>query len=408
MQLFHGEALEKISKSMGEYRITRWLEQTCEQDLTEKLLWSKLITFLEKEVKIQQQKMMLQRPKSEDTSREIKEKSERSRYHLNKSFFSGSNSEVPICFICGTRVGESDHVATSGPGGSKVVQYFSCKEFAEKTPAERFSLLKSKGYCFQCLLPGALCSSGKHKEGKCQRDFACSHQSHHRYPSKKHILICDEHKGTAENQDLLQKYKTRCIIKNTELPSFAKDIRLSFHAEIRTETFNEAFCYQTTIKPTFGNKSRQVNDPAKTEKGIFLLQTISLNGEPFNIFYDSGCSDFVVTIDAVNRLGSNAEQEYAGPVMLGGVGDTLTESPHGIYRVRMPLSCGGEAVLSGVCLDQITSPFPVYQLAEAEKDISVTARGIKLPKLPNSVGGKIDLMIGVKYLNLHPKTRLSG
>ena len=84
MQLFHDEALEKIYKSMGEYRMTRWLEQTCKQDLTEKLLWSKLITFLEKEVKIQQQKMMLQRPKSEDTSREIKEKGERSRYHLNK------------------------------------------------------------------------------------------------------------------------------------------------------------------------------------------------------------------------------------------------------------------------------------------------------------------------------------
>ena len=117
---------------MGEHRMTRWLEQSCEQDLTEKLLWNRLITFLEKEVKIQQQKMMLQRPKSDENQRESKDKNERSRYPINKSFFSGSESEVPICFICGARARDSDHIATSGPGGSKVVQYFSCKEFAEK------------------------------------------------------------------------------------------------------------------------------------------------------------------------------------------------------------------------------------------------------------------------------------
>ena len=36
---------------------------------------------------------------------------------------------------------------TYGPRGSKVIQYFSCKHFVEKTPAERCSLLRSKGYC---------------------------------------------------------------------------------------------------------------------------------------------------------------------------------------------------------------------------------------------------------------------
>ena len=128
-----------------------------------------------------------------------------------------------------------------------------------------------------------------------------------------------------------------------------------------------------------------------------------LHGQPFNIFYDTGCSDFVITIDAVNRLGSNAVQEYAGPIILGGVGDTLTKSLYGVYRVKIPLCSGDQAVLSGVCLDKITSPFPVYQLADAGKDISIAAGSIELPKLPDSVGGQIDMMIGIKYLRHHPK-----
>ena len=63
-ELFYGDAIERIYKAMGEYRVTRWLEQSCEEDLTEKPLWNKLIVFLEKEVKVQQQKMMLQKSKN--------------------------------------------------------------------------------------------------------------------------------------------------------------------------------------------------------------------------------------------------------------------------------------------------------------------------------------------------------
>jgi len=66
--------------------------------------------------------------------------------------------------------------------GLKIIQYFSCRSFVEKKPAQRFIMVRKKGFCFQCLLPGANGDQGKHKEGKCQRDFVCPHQSHLRYP----------------------------------------------------------------------------------------------------------------------------------------------------------------------------------------------------------------------------------
>jgi len=62
-----------------------------------------------------------------------------------------------------------------------------------------------------------------------------------------------------------------------------------------------------------------------------MFQTVLLNGKPFNIFYDTGCSDFILTADAVTRLGTQVTQVYAGPVVLGGVSDTETKYVHGIY-----------------------------------------------------------------------------
>ena len=92
---------------------------------------------------------------------------------------------------------------------------------------ERFEFLRNNKLCFQCLYPGANNSVGKHKEGKCQRDFACPHPSHAKFPRRKHVLVCDDHKHTTENKNLLDDYKKRFILRNDQganLPSFSKEI----------------------------------------------------------------------------------------------------------------------------------------------------------------------------------------
>ena len=82
---------------------------------------------------------------------------------------------------------------------------------------------------------------------------------------------------------------------------------------------------------------------------------------------------------------------------------------HGIYRVKLPLFNGNDAVFSGVCLDQITVQFPKYPLqGRVEKDIRNGYKQIggdvkNLPKLPKYVGGNIDFMIGIKYLRYYPE-----
>ena len=139
-----------------------------------------------------------------------------------------------------------------------------------------------------------------------------------------------------------------------------------------------------------------------------MIQKIKVDDQEFNVFFDSGCSDMVIRHEAVLKLGKRAKQELKGPISIGGVGNLEIESVHGVYRIRLPLLNGKDAVLAGVCLDRITNTFPVYPIhGEVKEDICNAYKERRnnekdLPKLPDFVGGDIDIMVGAKYLRYHP------
>ena len=159
--LYYGDALQRIYQLLGDGRLTRFLSSTAEEELNEKQTWEKLLKFLEKEEKLQQQKTVISNLKHE--RKEVQPKSNR-RFNNRESYY--GSSDTPRCHICGESSGSSDHVATFGPNNSKIVQYFTCKTFIEKTPAGRLKILREKGLCYQCLLPGADVTQGKHLEGR--------------------------------------------------------------------------------------------------------------------------------------------------------------------------------------------------------------------------------------------------
>ena len=59
-KLYSGDAIEKIYKLLGVSRVTRWLSSSCDENLEDAELWNKLVEFLEKDVRVQQQKALLQ------------------------------------------------------------------------------------------------------------------------------------------------------------------------------------------------------------------------------------------------------------------------------------------------------------------------------------------------------------
>ena len=214
-RLFHGPAMDKIQELMGDHRFTRWLSSSCEKDLSDEMSkWKELLAFLEKEVKINQQKVMF-------ASKTKKKPPEDQKGDRKSKVLSGSGSQSHtqddrqsslICSICGA----ADHVPTSGPKNVKLIQYFLCKKFVEMTNAQRLAVLLEKNLCIQCLYPGADRRSEKHKEGKCQREFVCKHQSHARHSCKKHVLVCDEHKTDAQNIATFNEYRRRCVTRQNQ------------------------------------------------------------------------------------------------------------------------------------------------------------------------------------------------
>ena len=140
---------------------------------------------------------------------------------------------------------------------------------------------------------------------------------------------------------------------------------------------------------------------------IFQLQTIKINNNRYSIFFDGGCDDFVPRYSTIRSLTSNATKEHAGPVAIGGVGGVTSVSQHEIYKINLPLYDGSQATMSGVYCDNITSKFPLYPIeGKVLNDINKAYKGgdaRSLPKIPKSVGGKKDFMIGIKYLRYYPK-----
>ena len=167
-ELYYGNGLERITKLLGDVRVTKWLTRTCDMKLTKEESWKDMMEFLEKESSVLQQKLLLfgkeRGTRCGDYSRESNRLERRNEHqsHITET----TEEERQLCSFCGG----SGHVMTNGPGFTKVIQYFACKKFVDMTPAERFKEIRKKGFCFQCLLPGAPL---KHKDGKCQTDFVC-------------------------------------------------------------------------------------------------------------------------------------------------------------------------------------------------------------------------------------------
>ena len=111
--------------------------------------------------------------------------------------------------------------------------------------------------------------------------------------------------------------------------------------------------------------------------------------------------------NVIKTIGNRAVQELPGPVSIGGVGNTEVKTTHGIYRVKLPLFNGNDAISIGVCLGQMTVQFPKYPLqGRFEKDIKNGYKQIggnmkNLPKLPRHVGGNTDFKIGIKYVRYY-------
>ena len=378
--LYYSEGLHHVYSLFDQPTLIRWLRKSSDENYTPRQSWFNFIKYLEQEQKLQQTRLLISQTFLDKSAKSDRSPKNERKDRGKQGYHSGPDSTT--CKICDSEPNENNHLATSGPAGKKVIQYHTCHKFAELSPANRFAILQDKGFCYQCLFLGASISYGRHKEGKCQRDFSCPHPSHQSYP-RKHILVCHEHKDTDANKKLLENYKTK-YLKNPNLPQFSKNISLSFHS-----------CFKTSSSPS----------ATSDDEGIYLFQKVVINQNVFTVFFDSGCSDFIIKHSAIKMLGKNATQESSQITSIGGVGNISTQTTLGTYNVQIPMMNGQLASLRGVCMEKITTTFPRYLLTEVFQHICQTYSGNQstFPKPSAFIGEDVHLMLGIKYNRYHPK-----
>ena len=159
------------------------------------------------------------------------------------------------------------------------------------------------------MFPGAV----KGPKHKCfYLNYCCPHMSH-KGNEKPHVLLCSAHKNETPNLNLLEKFKEK-FIKNckVELPPCSKAISC-FSDMVGVAKI------QNTVSTFDGFKS----EPDIAECAMFQLQTIEVDGDTFNLFFDTGCGDMIVRKCAVDKLVKmgRAKQIVKGPLEITSVGD---------------------------------------------------------------------------------------
>ena len=276
------------------------------------------------------------------------------------------------------------------------MQYFACKVFVQKKCDERLRILTEKNLCSKCLRPGIQ----KGHKGVCYKQYLCPHPSH-TAQNKVHVLLCGAHCANSDNQTLLGKYKAEIMEHLTpNMEPFSRTIKI---------------CNYNVNGPHSSlSTDNVVARSNKDGPAVFKLQTLSIGGHLFKILYDDGCGDLVIKESAMEILRNlgRARQLLRGPLFLHGVSNLEAKSNAGVWEIDLPLRYPTEdgevdACMSGLCLETVTKAFPEVFLKTAFDELkskwdSLGNRG-DLPKLPQSVGGETDIIIGSQYLKFHPK-----
>ena len=398
-KLYIGGGIEKVFCLIGSHLERKFLSRHLDDDQssattdwreseveTEKRVWNNLLAFLKKELSVREKMALVE--KSKVSLGLSKSKQGGDGYVAGPVNFGDSDVRCHIC-------GKSGHVLSVDPKGEVHCDYVSCKLFADWSCKRRRSELYKRKFCFQCLSPGV-----KHFEAhSCSAKYVCPDNAHKSHDKGIHVLVCHEHKDSQANLNLLQQYIKNFIEKRGSFEPFTKNISLmcTFHNVVAE---HQLFKHLKNVIPD------------NHDRAIFPLQTINVDGLRIRIFYDRGAGDAVIRWAAILSLKKlkRAELIRPGPIPISGVSDMKSVSDHGVYSVCLPLKNGANFTITGICMDKVTAKLPDYDLTGVEKDVHEICRKEggdelvqRLPKLASKVGGETDILLGSKYLKIHPK-----
>ena len=136
---------------------------------------------------------------------------------------------------------------------------------------------------------------------------------------------------------------------------------------------------------------------------LFLFSNISGRYGPVTVFYDTGNSHCLFSKGTPENL--YGVRVRKGPQPLGAVGGTTLWG--GDSWATMPFTTKGtREILLGIEVDKITADFPMIDIQEATAEIKGDKphdEHLQSLTVPNTVGGKVDILMGIQYSCHHPR-----
>ncbi len=394
-QLYEGGGLEKVFYLIGDSRHRKFRSENLTATFSKKQEWQKLVVFLERDLQLRE-KMTLDYKAASTLGivqqRKVPKADDKQEQNARPILIAAANANLK-CHICD----ELGHTKIVTARGNVIIPYYVCEKFVQMSAQNRLETLRGKNLCIGCLFPGAI-KSDKHK---CfYTNYCCpSHPKSQRI----HILLCEEHKSNEKNIKLLEKFKEKFIAKcPVNLPPFANT--LTFYGGMAG--------FGLLTRPVVIKVGKFEGTPVVTAPAIFMLQTILVDGVRLNIFFDSGCYDMIIKKSAVDKLLAleRAEKISSDECEIVGVGGVKSLCKEGFFSIALPMYNGDNAILTGLCIEQITCEFPKCKLSEINKDVrerAFTTGGesllSRLPGLPESVGGSdTDILVGITFFARFP------
>ena len=136
---------------------------------------------------------------------------------------------------------------------------------------------------------------------------------------------------------------------------------------------------------------------------LFMFQPIEGISDPVNLFYDCGCSDAIFR-DGIPGQQLRGTLLAKGPFQMGGVGDIATVAEEE-WLVQFNRTDERKQLVKGVTMKQITCDFPPIDTTKAVAEVKSSNRAdqfLQSCSIPTIAGGKVDVLLGIQYLNIFP------
>ena len=276
---------------------------------------------------------------------------------------------------------------------------FECEYFQAARGPDRIAVAAQMKLCFRCLRLDSTPIDLKNREAwwnvhepNCKTTWVCTYGKCPNIESMKqfHMLMCNHH--FEQNKE-----KERAFIADMDQKFVSPGLRFFF---------NQAM-FQLDSQPILPSSPDENILDDTSAPSIFMLQNIEQDGRNMLMFYDSGCGGAALSDRAAEILHSVCVRE--GPTLLNVAGGTTLKIDRGDESFRLALDGSDKmATMTGLRMPDVTSKFPVWDIAGAWEDVmNELDRNYPahdpVPPAPATLGGcPVDLMVGIRYIRYFP------